>query len=252
MPGKRLPSAKQPAGVAVTDFNHDGHLDLVVANLGGFPRKMAACPLLLGNGDGSFQSARNFAAGDFPDAIAAADFNGDGNPDAVVANFGTSLGTPSISVMLGDGKNRFGKSKNIATFPQFTQLSDVTTGDFNGDGKADIAYINASPTSNRVLQYNLATAMALSSLLRLSLSETYSQLYFLPTRSATSTMTASPILPSKKEGESRYFWAIKKGISLRLECFLKGKAVFSSTPTTFGTGGLQRRRIPGCCRYRRV
>jgi hypothetical protein len=148
MPGKLFAVGQQPSGLAVTDFNHDGHLDLLVANFGDFPTN-GNVSLLLGNGDGSFQSARNFAAGDFPDAIAVADFNGDGNPDAVVANFGTSLGTPSISLMLGDGKNRFGKSKNVVTFPQFTQVSNVTTGDFNGDGKADIAYINVL-NDNRV------------------------------------------------------------------------------------------------------
>jgi hypothetical protein len=148
MPGKLFAVGQQPSGLAVTDFNHDGQLDLVVANFGDFPTN-GDVSLLLGNGDGSFQSPRNFSAGDFPDSIAAADFNGDGNPDAVVANFGTNLGIPSISVMMGDGKNSFGKSKNVITFPQLTQLSHVTTGDFNGDGKADIAYINAL-NDNRV------------------------------------------------------------------------------------------------------
>jgi len=148
MPGKLFAVGQQPTGLAVTDFNHDGHLDLVVANFGDFPTN-GDVSLLLGNGDGSFQSPVNFTAGDFPDSIAVADFNGDGNPDAVVANFGTNLGIPSISVMMGDGKNRFGKSKNIVTFPHLTQLSHVTTGDFNGDGKADIAYINVL-NDNRV------------------------------------------------------------------------------------------------------
>ncbi len=148
MPGKLFAVGQQPTGLAVTDFNHDGHLDLVVANFGNFPTN-GDVSLLLGNGDGSFQSPLNFAAGDFPASIAVADFNGDGNPDAAVVNFGTTLGTPSISEMLGDGKNRFGKSKSIATFPQNTQLSHITTGDFNGDGRADIAYISVL-NDNRV------------------------------------------------------------------------------------------------------
>jgi FG-GAP-like repeat len=148
MPGKLFAVDQQPTGLAVTDFNHDGHLDLVVANFGNFPTN-GDVSLLLGNGDGTFQSPRNFTAGDFPASIAVADFNRDGNPDAVVANFGTTVGTPSISVMFGDGNNKFGKSKNIVSFPNNTQLSHVTTGDFNGDGKADIAYINVL-NDNRV------------------------------------------------------------------------------------------------------
>ena len=42
--------------------------------------------MLLGNGDGTFQSAANFDSGQFPAAAAVGDFNGDGKPDLAVAN----------------------------------------------------------------------------------------------------------------------------------------------------------------------
>jgi len=41
---------------------------------------------LLGNGDGTFQAARNFGVGDVPLSVAVGDFNGDGQEDLVSAN----------------------------------------------------------------------------------------------------------------------------------------------------------------------
>ena len=42
--------------------------------------------VLLGNGDGTFQAAVNYAAGATPTSVAVGDFNGDGKPDLAVAN----------------------------------------------------------------------------------------------------------------------------------------------------------------------
>jgi predicted NUDIX family NTP pyrophosphohydrolase len=42
--------------------------------------------VLLGNGDGTFQAARNFAAGSGPISVAVGEFNGDSLPDLAVAN----------------------------------------------------------------------------------------------------------------------------------------------------------------------
>jgi hypothetical protein len=132
-----------PLGLAAGDFNQDGRADLVVANPGMIPTKNGGFSLLLSNGDGTFQPPVNFTAGDFPDSIAVADFNGDGNPDVVVGNFGSSE-TPSVSVLLGDGKGGFGNPITIASLGTFDFVSQVTAGDFNGDGKADVAYVAES------------------------------------------------------------------------------------------------------------
>src|SRR5437870_723568 len=69
--------------VTVGDFNGDGHLGLAVAN-----RLSNTVSVLLGNGDGSFQTARPFPTGNYPNSVAVGDFNGDGHLDLAVANEG--------------------------------------------------------------------------------------------------------------------------------------------------------------------
>ena len=83
------------ATVAVGDFNQDGIADLAVGNNGSNAGPVdASVSVLLGNGDGTFQSAQNYAAGSAADAIAVGDFSGDGFPDLAV---GTGYG---VTVLL--------------------------------------------------------------------------------------------------------------------------------------------------------
>ena len=81
----------QPAGVAVGDFNGDGHQDLVDADSGD-----AAISVLLGRGDGTFGQRSTYPVGTAPDAVAVGDFNGDGQPDVAVANHTAN----TVSVLL--------------------------------------------------------------------------------------------------------------------------------------------------------
>src|SRR5262249_18572698 len=76
----------RPRSAAVGDFDGDGILDLAVVALGNPPFDLAGVSVLLGKGDGSFQDARHFPAGDRPYSVAAGDFNGDGLLDLAVAN----------------------------------------------------------------------------------------------------------------------------------------------------------------------
>ena len=127
------PAGSYPESVAIGDFNHDGIADMAVANSGD-----GTVSILLGNGNGTFHQAGGspISVGEAPWAIAVGDFNGDGNTDLAVANYTSE----SVNILLGNGNGTFTEANNSPiTLPEYP--ISLVTGDFNGDGIADVAIV---------------------------------------------------------------------------------------------------------------
>jgi len=142
-------SSQRPA-LAVADVNGDGKADLIVTDRNvptGFSNGSNEVAVLLGNGNGTFQSPANFATGAAPSSLAVADVNGDGKPDLIVANEQSN----NVSVLLGNGDGTFQSQTTFATgsFPDSVVVADVS-----GDGKPDLVVANAGSDSVSVLLGN--------------------------------------------------------------------------------------------------
>jgi hypothetical protein len=123
----------------VGDFNRDGHVDLVVANnginvAGGW--LPGTVSVLLGNGDGTFQTHVDYATGTGPNSVAVGDFNGDSKLDVAVAAQAQSAHV--VNVLLGKGDGTFEPHVDYAT-GNAGNIRAVAVADFNRDGKADVA-----------------------------------------------------------------------------------------------------------------
>ena len=115
----------EPYSIVAADFNHDGNLDLAVAN-----RLSNYLSILMGNGDGTFQPATPTPP--VPEGqpfVTVGDFNGDGNLDLI------SMGFLTINVLFGNGDGTF--QSPVTTRPSFA-FQALGVGDFNGDGSLDV------------------------------------------------------------------------------------------------------------------
>ena len=135
------PTANSATSVTVVDFNGDSKLDLLVAefysyNEGWDYKTINSVGVLLGNGDGTFQSHMEYPTGVYPTSVAVADFNGDGKLDVATANYSAT----SVSVLLGNGDGTF---QTNVDYPTAYGPNFVAIGDFNLDGEPDLITTNS-------------------------------------------------------------------------------------------------------------
>ena len=130
-----LPSGASAAGAslqaAVADLNGDGIRDLVLTDT-----IDATASLLLGKGDGTFQTPFTFAVGNGPYGVATGDFNGDGKLDVAAVN---GLDN-TVSILLNSASGL--PAKPSFTYPAGGQPYGVSVADLNRDGIPDLIVTN--------------------------------------------------------------------------------------------------------------
>jgi hypothetical protein len=130
-PAVEYPVGSEPFLVVAGDFTGDGHLDLAVTDSLANPD----ISVLLGNGDGTFQAPKRMVTDIRPLTLVAGDFNRDGHLDLAAADYFSNF----ISVLLGNGDGAFAERPGTVIGPAAIYSYNVVTGDFNGDGKLDLA-----------------------------------------------------------------------------------------------------------------
>jgi hypothetical protein len=130
-----------PFSVDAGDVNGDGKPDVVVAI--GCNGGLA---VLLGKGNGTFNAPVYYSTGDSanPALVKLADLRGDSRLDIVVSN-----NDGSVSILLNNGRGEFGTA-SVTT--GVTGVGEwVVTGDFNNDGKLDLALPDIANNAVKIL-----------------------------------------------------------------------------------------------------
>lgn len=122
----------QPRAIAAGLLDADTKLDAIVANA-----MSNNVSVLTGSGTGSFTAKTPVTAGNAPNGVLLLDLDGDGKRDLVATNSGAAIPNGgSYTVAMGNGDGTFKTPSNI-TLP--VGSTGITSGDFNKDGKVDLA-----------------------------------------------------------------------------------------------------------------
>ena len=125
---QRLTVGPDPTSLVIGDFNDDQIVDFATMNREGFSRSLS---VVLGNGDGTFQTEQRRMLNSGGDSLTTEDFNGDGASDLAIGGF---------RVLLSNGDGTFQEPQGFSGGDRVTSLS---SGDFNQDGLIDIVAANA-------------------------------------------------------------------------------------------------------------
>ena len=136
-------SNSHPSSLALGDFNHDHHLDIVVSNNGS-----GTMGIFFGHGNGTFEVQRIYPLDrhSHPEYITVADMNNDNELDVIIVD---SI-NDRVHIVRGDGNGSF------ATLTAYDALSEsrpvsVGVAHFNNNNQSDIVVINYGTNNVLVL-----------------------------------------------------------------------------------------------------
>jgi hypothetical protein len=146
--GQSIQVSSDVVALIVADLNGDGIADLATVD-----GKQQVVSIFTGVGDGTFNASTSAAisATDYPAALVAGDFNGDGVTDLAFAMDANAANPGTVAILLGKGDGTFSPAASLAVG---AGPDSIVAGDFNGDGKLDLAVANGLDATVSILLGN--------------------------------------------------------------------------------------------------
>jgi hypothetical protein len=133
--------------VAVADFNRDGIPDIAASTANAYGDN-PQLSILMGNGNATFAQHVDYPMSTVGYFMQAADLNGDGYPDIVAVK----IDPGTIYVFLNNGDGTFAPPVEYSGNSDIDQFTSEVVGDFNGDGKLDVAAYNTYYCGNNCVE----------------------------------------------------------------------------------------------------
>jgi hypothetical protein len=217
-------TAAGPFSVAAGDFNGDGRPDLATANTNASSVSILLNTTALGATTPSFAPSQNIATGSSPVCLVAGDFNLDNKPDLAVVDQDSNVVSVFLNTTVpGSATAIFAPRQD---FPTGAGPAWAAVGDFNGDGKPDLAVDNQFSNTVSVLVNTTAPGASTAS---------FTAMQNLATGSMPDSVAVGDF-----NGDSRPDLVVADAGSNRVSVFLNitttGSATTSFSPRTdFGT-----------------